>query len=284
MTMFSATPLSLAVLSIVLAAPSAHAAWHDEHSGQDVQAHYVKLTGHGGNNARNRQLLLEEYTACANINPKLGLPVKPLPATGIPDIISSHVIDIYYAPGRTIAVSSGALHTLNRNDCGVEAHEHATLKFLGPEIDTCEVDLIRRKVKGICGTTTASTRSQTVLSQLPPEKRKEALKQLERVKQTRFVGPSAGQLPGTGTYRVISGLRCEVYRQPPTGMELCIARPDSAFPIPASVYNAAVPGLLLSARSEEIMTVTASEVRLGIGLSEKAFAIPSDIVRKVKGQ
>lgn len=277
------TQARLFMLGIALAATHAFAAWHDEHAGQDVRAHHVRLTGHGGNNAQLRQIMLEEYTECARINPRLGLPVKPLPAAGIPAVISSHEIEIYYAPGRTIAVSTGTLHTLNRNDCGIEEHKHAMLKFLGPEIDTCEVDMMRKKAKGICGAGATSSRSQAILSQLSPEKRADALKQLERLKQSRFSGPAAGQIPGTGIYRVISGMRCEVYRNEAIGMELCIARPDSTFPIPASIYNAAVPGLLLSAQSEA-MTVTAGEIHLDIGLSESAFAIPDDIQRKAKGQ
>lgn len=275
------TRARLFMLGIALTATHAFAAWHDEHAGQDVRAHHVRLTGHGGNNPRLRQIMLEEYVECAKMNPGLGLPVKPLSA-GIPAVISSHEIDIYYAPGRTIAVSTGTLHTLNRNDCGIEEQKHAMLKFLGPDIQTCEIDLIRRKAKNPCGTATG-TLSKIDLSKSPPHVQAQAAQILDRVRQSRFSGPAAGQIPGTGTYRVISGLRCEVYRQPAIGMEICIARPDGTFPIPPSAYNAAVPGLLLSAQSEA-MTVTAGEIHLDIGLSESAFAIPGDIQRKASGQ
>lgn len=274
----------LAALLIGLGVPHAHAAWHDDHPGHDVRAHHVKLKGYGLDNHRLRELMLEQYNACADLNPKLGLPVKPLPATGIPAIIQAFEIDIYYTPGRTITVSHGTHHEINRTDCGIEETKSASLHFLGPDIDTCEVDLVRRKVVKGCGGTANSARAKKLLPQLPPQAQADALRALERIKHHRYAPPSGPVLSRTGTYKVISGMRCEVHRLPAVpDEEKCVAHPESAFPITASPFNLEEPGLLLSVTGKT-MTVTDTTIQMDIGLSQSAFAVPTDALSKDKAR
>jgi hypothetical protein len=279
------SPKHLRVLTLLVATPflpgSSLGAWHDDHRGTAIRAHHVRLSGHGGDNALQRRLLAEEYRACAETNPKLGLPVQALPAGGIPAIISSHEIDVYYAQGRTLTAGTGTRYHLDRDNCAVVAHDHATLKIANGD-GTCEVDLIRRQARGLCSahiSASGASGGREVpidMSKVPEHLREQVSKNIARLRQGRPPGTPAPAVPGTGQSRTIAGLRCDVYANAALPIEICVARPPSPFPIPAAPFNAAVPGLLLDAQSP-VLTITAREVTLDMGLSSDAFDLPPDI-------
>lgn len=278
-------PLRILLLLIAMPFPasSLQAAWHDEHRGTAIRAHHVHLSGHGGDNARQRRLLAEAYSACADTNPRLGLPVQALPTGGIPAIVSSHEIDIYYAPGRTLTIRKGTLQHLDHNNCAVVAQEHSWLEIESSQ-GKCEIDLIRQRTRGPC--TTHATESGPArgraerridLSKVPEHLRAQVSGEVLRLRRGRpEAAPGGSALSATGLTRTIAGQRCEVYGNAALASEVCIARPESRFPIPAAPLNAGIPGLLLDA-STPALTITSQQVTLDLGLCGDAFDIPPDI-------
>lgn len=266
-----------------LAAGSAMAAWHDEHPGSDIRAHHVHLSGYGGDNARNRALLEETYRACAETNPRFGRPVEALPAAGLPATVSSHEIDIYYAAGRTLTVSTGTLQTLDRANCRITPHPYAWMKIQSGR-GVCSIDLIRRRAQGLCLTPPGEAAAPAVdLAKVPAHLRAEVSRQIARLDRGAPAAPPAGAaLPATGSRRVVAGHACTVYRQTTLDMTLCIARPDSRFPIGAAPLNGATPGLLLASETPAL-TLSASSVALDVEMSESAFAIPADVQHGASG-
>lgn len=238
----------LAVLAgVLICMRPASSAWHEQYSGVDTTVHYVHLVGQRQDNDANRRRLQEFHQACAEANARLGRPVEPLPSGGIPTVVQSHDIDIYYAPGRTVTVRRGILYSISPANCGLQQREHAWLD-LGTPAGKCEIDLINKEMRGPCATGGASAQPQ----------------------------PASRSFSGTGIWKTIAGQRCELYRYSlAPAMEKCVARPDSAFPILAAPLHQGIPGLLLDLTSPA-MSITAQQVILNLGISSKALDIPSD--------
>jgi hypothetical protein len=284
--MIAAQPLpAVAAALLAVTASLAQAAWHDEHPGNGVRAHHVRLSGHSADNERARQYMHKERQACAEVNGALGRPVASLPVGGIPAILDRQDVDIYYTAGRTATVSAGRQYFLDPGNCGIEAVDHRTLRLFGDDVGaSCTIDLIKRRADGAClpargkGTRQDAAASPGVdLSKVPPYLRDDARRALEQISRQKRPAP-VDSLPATGEFRTIAGFKCRVHRHASLPLEKCIAHPESAFPIPPASFHAGLPGILLyMTLGDRVPTITASEVRLDIGLSADAFAVPADI-------
>jgi hypothetical protein len=272
---------------LAIYASLANAAWHDEHRGNEVLAHYVHLSGHGANNEIARQSLREEREMCVKNYTVLGLPVAPMPAEGIPKVVHYAEVDLYYAQGRSAGIMFQRTYTVDHSDCSIRPTLSHMLNLYADDVgQSCTIDLIKRRANGLCLPPKEKGKHQNVsespgidLSRLPPEQRSAAERALEKIARDNRPAPREDPT-ATNEYRMISGYKCRVFRNPALSLEKCIASPESPFPIPPSYLNAMAPGLLLySTIGDGLPTLTASEVRLNIGLSADAFAVPADILR-----
>jgi hypothetical protein len=242
------------VVAALAAGPSwAGAAWHDEHPGAGVPVHYVRLTGHGGDNDANRRNQQAMYDSCAKARIAAGQPVPPLPAGGIPALISNQDIEIYYAANRTLSVSRAQLSTVDPVSCELKTSANLTLR-LTSSVGRCDIDLVRKQARGVCD---ASAHEHAAIA-LPRR-------------------AAADQPAGEKT---VLGMSCDVHRAAAVSTEICVAEPTPAsdhpldpFPIPADPFNAGHPGLLLQVDSPAL-TLRARDVRLNLSVSHDVFALP----------
>lgn len=264
-----------------------HAAWHDEHPGSDLAVHYVHLAGHGGDNEVNRRNLLIAHQACVSQHRIFGRAANPLPPSGIPPVIQSHDIEIYYASNRVLVVSQGKAYFIDEAACDLKVFAPKRKLQWASAIGHCDIDLNTEKAIGVCDeraqdqapnyTLAPASVPAIDLSRVPPQARAQVAAQLEHL--TRYPGGPARAhgtgLVSTGRYKTVANYRCTIYRGT-LSEEFCIAHPESRFPIPTSPMNGGVPGLLLDTESP-VMTLHAQEVRLDMAVSKSIFAIPSGV-------
>ncbi len=278
----------LVVLALV--AQDTHAAWHDDHPGDDLAVHYVHLTGYDGNNDVNRRNLLIEYHACVGRHAAFGQPSNPLPASGIPPVIVTEDIELYYSPNRVLRVSQSKIYFIDQAACDLTSKSKRMLE-LNSVIGRCNIDLNTRKAIGACDEKAQEQAPNSTLAKIAPAKmppidldklspqvRAQVAAQLQRLNKLPQ-GPAglygAALLP-TGRYKTIANYKCTSYRADAWPAELCIAHPKSNFPIPASPMNGGIPGLLLDVDTPA-MTLHAQEVRMDMAVSKAIFAIPSGV-------
>ena len=244
-------------------------------------AHHVHLKGSGGNNEVNRHQLQIDYQACVRSKSISGRYFKTLPDGGIPNTILSESVDIYYAENQTLSNFESKLFVLNYDDCGLDvvARHNATLNSKN---GSCEIDFMKKTAKGICNANApANVRSsenlrpsafQNALKNIPPEKR--ALIE----SQFKNKGQIAADLYTTqlqrGEVKMIARTECQLYQFGSAG-EKCVANPPSPFSIPSSPLHFAVPGILLSSRTNA-MTLEADEVNLNQEVNLNLFEVPED--------
>ena len=194
-----------AILTLFLATciSRAGAAWHDEHSGDDVRAHHVHLSGHSADNEnkRQRQRLQQEQQACTEINASLGKPAAS--SSGIPPIIDHEDVDIYYTAGRTATLTAGRRYVIDLNNCSVKALESLTLRLFGDNVgESCTIDLLKRRANGLCLAPDEKGKPRNVaespgvdLSKVPPHLRDDAQRALARISKRKRHAPTNGSLP-----------------------------------------------------------------------------------------
>ena len=278
------------VVGLAPVAQDTHAAWHDEHPGLDLSVHYVHLTGHDGDNVVNRRNLLADHQACVDQHTAFGQPASPLPPSGIPPVIVAEDIEIYYASNRVLTVSQSTIYFIDQADCALKAKSKRMLKW-NSVIGRCDIDLSTKKAIGACDEKAQeqapnSTMAKIAPAKLPavdlnklsPQVRAQVAAQLDRLNRLPQ-GPAglygAALLP-TGGYKTIVHYQCTSYRADALRAELCIAHPQSSFPIPAAPLNAGIPGLLLDADTPAL-TLHAQEVRMDMAVSKAIFAIPPGV-------
>ncbi len=228
-----------------------------------LSAHHVHLLGSRGDNEVNKRDLLARYEACIVKGRLLGLAVEPLPAGGIPSIVSSEELDIYYARNRTLTITQGSLHSIGYHCELTHLRHHMWLLRSG--IGQCDVNLIERVGRNVCDGA------------------------LHRAAAPRRPGPAAskGLSPSAeANQRIIAATPCtvQVVATSEAGpLELCVAdlrpapaRPIDPFPIPPAWLNSGLPGLLLSIRGP-LMSVDADAVELNIQVDESMFDIPAGV-------
>ncbi|RZI43942.1 hypothetical protein EGT07_00460 [Herbaspirillum sp. HC18] len=279
---------------LLLFAHEAQCGWHDKFLGADVPVHYVHLTGYGGNNDTNRKNITETHKACFSLHMSLGKPAIPLPPEGVPPIISTQDVELYYASNRTLTFKQGTLYDIDGETCALRASPHKVLE-LRSSAGRCDIDLIRKEAVGQCDAIAHRRAPASVspgrdgarvpivdFSKVPPEMRAKVEEQLAKLK--RESGAETGMQPaGTGLRKTVAGIACEVHRHEPLQSTLCIAkpvplpdRPLNPYPIPAASLNGGVPGLLVEAETPTLI-LHAKEVRLNIAVSEDLFAIAPDV-------
>jgi hypothetical protein len=269
----------------VAAASAAPAAWSDRHPGQDVVVHYVRLTGRGFDNKWERDFLQMKYDACSERNRREGRAVTPLPEGGVPKEPAPTAIQIYYSANRTLTVTEGKIYEINFDTCALEVSplHHLTLMSAA---GLCRANLVKATAVGTCDERThrdapTATPQQPGMPGLPKLDKSRMTPhmraQVEAAEVTvSMYQPRASSLPPTGETRQFAGEQCAVYRHDALRDEKCIARPESGFFIPASVYNGAIPGLLLQQDSPG-MAVTAQQVTMDMKVSHSLFSLPPGV-------
>lgn len=235
----------------LLGVQGAAAAWHETFLGDGVAVHYVRLTGHGGDNEANRRNVLAMHQGCVDVNTAMGNPSKPLPAGGVPPVVSTKEIEIYYAANRTVTIKQGTLYDIDLTDCALVGTVHHIVEFAWYG-GSCDADLIRKQARGFCD---AAALAASAVAPLRP------------------VSPNLG----SEETRVVAGTPCQVHRFDPR-YERCIAHPgplqaSNPNPIPAAPFNGGVRGLLLEANTPAL-TLRAQEVRMNLSVSNELFLLP----------
>ena len=274
----------LAALFLVAAIQPSQAALYDEHTGSDVQVHYVHLVGYSklaSTTEVDRQNLLDSHAGCVKVSKKFNKPYKDLPPTGIPALIHPQDMEIYYSSNRTLTVLKGSRLFLDISTCEIKPKSHHTLELLSA-IGRCTIDLVKKEARGVCDvdahanapsskrSALPSDRSMSDLSKVPPHLRAGVLAQYELANKSG-VAPVL-----TGERKTIAEYLCEVRRAGTLEIERCVSNPSSSFPIPASFHNGGIPGLLLEIKSPTL-NLQAREVQTSLGISQTIFTIPKGL-------
>ena len=290
------------IFAALFATHAALAAWHDQQPGSGVAAHYVRLSGFGGDNEVNSRNLLVTYKACAETQTAFGRPFESLPAQGLPAIVSTHDIEIYYSVNRTLTVKQGTLNSINSTTCALVATPHRFLE-LRSGAGRCDIDLLKNEAVGNCDATAhaqaapwsgarqaGASMSAIDLGKVPAQTRAQVQAQLDRLKRRNApASPNAGS--NSTESKEVANTVCKVYRNLAVMTELCIANPVptalnplAPYPIPAAPLNAGIPGILIAAKTPAL-TLVAREVRWNLSVSPSLFNLPATVrVRAMQGR
>lgn len=265
---------------------NAQAAWHENYPQSGTMAHYVRLTGYGGDNAVNQQNLVISRNACVTRNTALGRPVAPFPSEA-PSVIQQHAIEMYYTAQRVLIVKQGTLYTVNEEDCSLKEIPHHLLE-LRWEKGLCVVDLLKKQKRGICegGVLGAAGLNQKALqvdlSKLPPELRKRAEAGLALLNQNN-ASTRSSPLPGLKVIgkKVLLSVPCSIYRNELANATFCVVTPEDspslkAHPVRDAPLNTGVPGILMEMNSVPL-NLEPKKVRLNLPVSPDMFSIPNDL-------
>ena len=279
--------VAMMLIGLTVIVKNTQAAWYEDHQGKDLIVHYVHLTGHGGDNDVNRRNLLIDYQACVDRHAAFGQAYNPLPASGVPSVVVSEDIELYYSSNRVLRVSRSNIYFIDQTACDLASKLKHMLE-LNSVIGSCKVDLNARKAIGACDEKAQeqapdSTQAKIApakmppvdLSKLPPSARVQVAAQLDRINKLPHGPGGGGALLPAGS-KAIENYACTIYRASALKTEVCIAHPKSSFPIPASLMNGGIPGLLLEVNSPAL-TLQAQEVKMEVPVAKSIFAIPSGI-------
>lgn len=227
----------------------AFAAWHDHMPGEGLPVHYVRLSGHGGDNAVNRANLAASYKACAETQAAFGRPHEPAPV--LPPIVQTHSAEIYYAANRTLTLKEGTLHFIDPQTCALAQRPHRMLE-LRSRAGRCDVDLLKKEAWGECDAALHAKAAPVAALPASPE----------------------------GATRTLLGTSCQVHAVPALKSQVCVAhpaptreRPLAPHPIPAAPLNGGRPGVVLDIDTPAL-TLQAQEVRWNLSVSPKLFDLP----------
>jgi len=271
--------------------------------GPQVKAHYVHLVLAIDEErlAKLRRNIQDSYAACKlakDVARQAGKdpgPLAPPPSMENPELLKRRDVEIYYSAGRSATIVTGFDHYINAldseadapgtrkrsRDCSLGEYKSKWL-YVRTESGVCEVDLLKRRYRSRnCGWT--KTVREQVYGNLPlPPAEVEKIRQQHDAARKRNADPDAWRRDptarATGERRGFAGQACEAFDIMNGQFEACFATPRSSFAIPASHYAGRHPGLLLQHKWRPAgETLTAHEVRLEIGVSEKLFEQPADV-------
>jgi hypothetical protein len=277
--------------------------YHAALSGPEVPAHYVHLvlSLDPKTAASRRQDVLDGYKACKLGNEMVRAAgeqagsLAPPPSSASLEKLAASDVEIYYSDGRSATIVTRSDYYINTvdpgkgpseprmrsADCSLREHKSKWL-YVQTESGVCDVDLLLRRYRSKdCGW--AKSAREQVYEKLPlPPAEIEKMRQRDLATRQRNKGANARRQDtmshATGEKRKIAGQVCEVFDTHNGTFEKCFATPNSSFPIPAAHYAGNHPGLLLQhtwrARGE---TLTAQEVKLEMGVSEKLFDPPPGV-------
>ena len=249
------TALKLAgTLGLVLVPSLAPAAWPDGPATERLPAHYVHLSGHGGNNDDNRKSLWDSHLGCVGQHRAMGQFVRQLSEAELPAVVQTHDVELHYAADRSLRVDKGTLAAISSKDCALEIIPHHVAEISWPGAK-CSVDLIHKVARGSC-----DAKSLGVATGAP-----------------LWRGSAASQ---GGDMRTVADLSCRVHVLK-LGGELCIAElPAQKAPNPSRYFapplNSGFPGLLLDAQTPWL-TLRVVEVRLNQWVSPQMFEVPTGV-------
>lgn len=256
-----------------------------------IEVHYVRLTGVGGENDRMRSALQDHQRACIDLKRSLGQPA-PVLGEGVPQDVTPVAVQIYDAANRTMEVIDTLHHRLSPMTCDVQVTKNRTLVFLSAA-GRCEVDTANSVARGMCDMAAheraprpdqATRRAPDMeWGKVPAEVRRQLQMQSDATKPTVLGVP--GGLKKTGEHRVVAGETCEVFQAVAPPLSYCMARPqrDSAgrFPqpaqLPGSGLGGGISGVLLEARND-ILPLLAQELRWAQRVNADMFALPPGVV------
>lgn len=252
---------AVAVAALASSSAPALAAWHDDHPGSGVAAHYVHLTGYQTDQETARRNLLISQEACVNTKHIFGQQAQLLSPETLPRILNDSDIEIYYSAERSLTVFRPRLHTVDPADCSwkvVTNHVNTITLADG----ACVIEVPLNIAKGACN------------GPLWPG-----------VGQPSDLRPN-----GPLEMSSVAGMPCRVHREVTLSSESCLVELDSlkgVTPAPAKVRRATInggrPGLLVRIHSIVSM-IDADEVRLNLSVSPSLFALPPPGVKLMPGQ
>lgn len=263
------------------AAPYADAAWHEQHSGSGVLVHYVRLTGHAGNNTAERKILMDGQAACVGRAEWMGGSARLISPDELPKIAKPIDDELYYSENRVLWIKQGKTYDFDYKTCELVTVPHHILE-LRSSVGKCETDLIKKEARGQCDERAHAqapaarfaagyhaNEPNLGLDKVPPQFRTQSVATVEQLKPSI----AALALRATGATRTIAGHRCQVYRAKAFDEERCVAKPASPFAIPAAGLNGGIAGLVLEVRGH-IINVAAQEVILNLSASQDIFSVP----------
>ena len=279
--------VAMMLIGLTVIVKETQAARYEDHQGKDLIVHYVHLTGHDGDNDVNRRNLLLDYQACVGGHAAFGQAYNPLPASGIPPVVVSEDIELYYSSNRVLRVSQSNIYFIDQTACDLASKLKRMLE-LNSVIGSCKVDLNARKAIGACDEKAQERAPDSTLAKiapakmppidlhkLPPNMRAKVAAQIDQLNKSPGGPAGRGTLLPAGS-KTIENYACTIYRASALKTEVCIAHPKSSFPIPASLMNGGIPGLLLEVHSAAL-TLQAQEVKMEMPVAKSIFAIPSGI-------
>ncbi len=249
---------TLVAAAFLQLAHTADAARHDEHPGPGVAVHYVRLSGHGGDNERRRRNWAVKQKACFDHNVSLGKPAVRVAPGDVPEIIQIHQFEIYYAAERTATLNDITLNEVDLGNCAPIEIKNRVLK-LTSIVGECSIDLIRNVARGLCG------RGPVALG------------------RPHLPQPPMARL-ATAEHRSFDGVTCQVQAAPLLKWQVCIATPETnprqrldPHTIAAAPLNSGFPGILLELISQPL-TLQAQEVQLNLSVAPELFEIPAGAI------
>jgi hypothetical protein len=284
--------LCLISISLWCACTATNAAWHDQLAGGGVEVHYVRLAGYGGNNEVNLQNLVAMHEACVRRNRDMGRPVIVQDSASYPELVTAIDLEIYYSSNRTLDVFQSLHYSVDMVSCALEATAAKKLT-LRSGAGKCDADLIKKLATGDCDTQAHAralawkgAKAQSLpsidLEKVPAHLRAQVLASYQHLQRSNPQGLQATeQLLAANEEKIMLDVRCQVYRHSQLSHEVCIAQPNlnsqqglNPYPIPASPFNAAIPGVLMYSKSAAL-NITAQHVRWNLSVSPNVFNLPA---------
>lgn len=271
-----------------------YAAWHDQLNGSGVAAHYVRLSGHAGDNKVKLQNLIEMREACVRVNRDMGRPVQTFDVNSYPALVTVIDLEIYYSANRTLDVFQSLHHSIDLSSCALEVTAAKKLT-LRSGAGKCDVDLVKKTAIGNCdaqahatalawqGNTTQLATSVD-MDKVPSQFREQVIASLKQMQNANSHESQSKELvqPLKQGKRLID-VDCQVYKHSQLNHEVCIAQPNATskpginpYPIPASPLSAGISGILLESKSPAL-SISAQQVDWNLSVSPDVFKIPTGI-------
>lgn len=222
---------------------------------ESLIAHHVVLKGTLDEQSTARERVLALHFACVTMHTATKKPIKSVAPPDLPREVSLVQHDLYYADQRVVEEMRYEGYEVDQEDCSVnrsKRHFRQIYSMAG----TCQIDVINNVAIGFCGTPMPIP-APPAPQVLPPGR----------------IGTS---LRPTGKMRTIAGYACQVYSADgPYHNHICIARPESPFPLLSSGFNIGQPGLVLAKETKPAtVNVEATMVSLSERVPAALFKVP----------
>lgn len=243
-----------------------------------TKVHFVRLQGHLESTEANEARLMElkrQVNSCAARMRSNGMPSKEPSAW--PDYAVSLREDVYMGPNRTIRYSHGIAYALDSRDCSLLESATAQAQLVSAR-GVCQIDLASKTARGVCDMTGHADAPKAASSNADSERDAAQIEKLRRGRQAAALAIALRAMAdqtrtGTGVMKLVLGIRCEIWNQPPQlegGGTFCVASGGS-FPASPGSHHGGQTGLILESRAPHSYNLTAVEARLDADVSASIF-------------